>query len=61
MNALKLLQELSVLQGQGVDLNKVDVICEYTSYDSSIVCDMGEKNEAYPNEAELVGNELILK
>lgn len=60
MRASELLSILQRYQEAGIDLDKADVVVEYTSVDASIPYDMGRDEQTYPEGVCVRDGDLII-
>jgi hypothetical protein len=60
MRASELLAQLQRYQEIGIDLDKADVVVEYTEYDPSIPYDMGVDAQTYPDGICIRKGDLII-
>jgi hypothetical protein len=60
MKASELLTQLQLYQEIGIDLDKADVVVEYTEYDESIDFDIGRVAQTYPEGICIRNGDIII-
>ena len=60
MRASELLTQLQRYQEIGIDMDKADVVVEYTEYDESIEFDIGRDAQTYPEGICIRNGEIVI-